>query len=457
MIRSIRCFVICGITLIASTAMSLAEESPPNQMNLSLAECIEIALGNSSQIVQDRYNVALSEVSVDDSRNAFLPSASVSWGASRSIQGPREGAILDRETGVLITSLGESRVSGGQSVSLAGISIPLYNAQNFANLSANKLGLKATRMSQSNNRQQTIYSVKQNYFNLLKAVELLEVQKEQIRVSKENLRRQDTLYEIGSTAILNVFNARSTLASSKVVLINRENNVEIARANLSFFLGLGPDVNLVPTQEQFEMTPQNLSYENVTGRALDSHPDLLRWKYTMEEARTRLKGTQRNARLPSATMSASYSWSLGREEQFLGLEDLFLKNYSYTVSVNVRLPVFNMGTENSIRRQKLQYLRTQEQFDQAKRQRIQQIRQSYLSLERTRRLITANEAAVKAAEESFKLVDQRYTLGGGTFLERQTEEANLFRARSDRVSAIYDYQIELAQFQFRTGIAAAGE
>ena len=457
MIRAIRCFVICGITLIASTTISLAEESPPNQMNLSLVECIEIALGNNSQIVQDRYNVALSEVSVDDSRNAFLPSASVSWNASRSIQGPREGAVLDPETGVLITSLGESRVSGGQSVSLAGISIPLYNAQIFATLSANKLGLKATRMSQSNNRQQTIYNVKQNYFNLLKAVELFEVQKEQIRVSQENLRRQETLYEIGSTAILNVFNARSTLASSKVVLINRENNVEITRANLSFFLGLGPDVNLVPTQEQFEMTPQNLSYENVTGRALDSHPDLLRWKYTMEEARTRLKGTQRNARLPSATMSASYSWSLGRDEQFLGLEDLFRKNYSYSVSVNVRLPVFNMGTENSIRRQKLQYLRTQEQFDQAKHQRLQQIRQSYLGLERLRRLITANEAAVKAAEESFKLVDQRYTLGGGTFLERQTEEANLFRARSDRVSAIYDYQIELAQFQFRTGIAVEGE
>tara|TARA_Y100000588_G_scaffold390000_1_gene494251 strand:- start:1426 stop:1896 length:471 start_codon:yes stop_codon:yes gene_type:complete len=153
-------------------------------------------------------------------------------------------------------------------------------------------------------------------------------------------------------------------------------------------------------------------------------------------------------------MSASYGWNLGKDEQFLGIEDLFMKNYSYTVSVNIRLPVFNMGTENSIRRQKLQYLRTQEQFDQAKRQRIQQIRQSYLSLERTRRLISANEAAVKAAEESFKLVDQRYNLGGGTFLERQTEEANLFRARSDLVSAIYDYQIELAQFQFRTGILA---
>ena len=452
--RAIRCFVICGITLIASTAKARAEDSAPRQMNLRLAECIEIALSNNSQSVQDRYNVALSEVSEDDSRNAFLPSATLSWNASRSIQGPREGSVLDPETGVLITSLGESRVSGGQSVSLGGISIPLYNSQSFSNLSASKLGLKATRMSQSNNRQQTIYDVKQNYFNLLKAIELLEVQKEQIHVSEENLRRQETLYEIGSTAILNVFNAKSTLASSKVTLINRENNVEIARANLSFFLGLGPEVKLVPTQEKFEITPQTVSYEDALGRAMDSHPDLLRWKYTMQEARTRLRGTQRNSRLPSATMSASYGWNLGKDEQFLGIEDLFMKNYSYTVSVNIRLPVFNMGTENSIRRQKLQYLRTQEQFDQAKRQRIQQIRQSYLSLERTRRLITANEAAVKAAEESFKLVDQRYNLGGGTFLERQTEEANLFRARSDLVSAIYDYQIELAQFQFRTGILA---
>jgi outer membrane protein len=456
MSHAIRWFLVIVITSASFLISVDAARSGPKEVHLSLAECIEIALGNSSQIVQDRYNVGIAKVSVSDGLNAFLPSATISWGASRNLQGPREGAVLDQETGVLLTSLGKSRVTGGQSVSLGGVSISLYNAQSFANLSASKLGLKSSQMAQSNNRRQTVFSVKQNYFNLLKAIELLEVQNEQIRVSEENLRRQETLYEIGSTAILTVFNARSTLASSKVEVILRENNVEISRSNLTFVLGMEPDVKLVPTQEEFEITPLSVNYEDALNTALESHPDLLSQKYALEEARTRLRGTQWAARLPSATLSAGYSWSLGKDEK-AGLGDLFRKNYSYSAGLNVRLPIFNLGTENSIRRQKLQYLRAQEQFDQAKRQRTQQIRQSHLNLERTRRLITANEAAVKAAEESFKLVDQRYNLGGGTFLERQTEEANLFRARSNLVSAKYDYQIELAQFQFRASIAAEDE
>ena len=67
---------------------------------------------------------------------------------------------------------------------------------------------------------------------------LLEVQREQVDVSQEELRRQETLYEIGSARLSNALSARSQLQRDKVSLISRENTAAIARSNLSFVLGL---------------------------------------------------------------------------------------------------------------------------------------------------------------------------------------------------------------------------
>ena len=64
----------------------------------------------------------------------------------------------------------------------------------------------------------------------------------------------------------------------------------------------------------------------------------------------------------------AYSWSIGKDEEFGGIEDLFLKNYGYGIGLSVTMPIFNFNTSNNLKRQKLQYLLSQERLDQAKRQ-----------------------------------------------------------------------------------------
>ena len=172
----------------------------------------------------------------------------------------------------------------------------------------------------------------------------------------------------------------------------------------------------------------------------------------MLASRDQLRATKYGVRFPTISGSGGYGWQLNRGENFAGVEDLFVKNYSYSASINVSLPIFNkLTTENNIKIQKLEYLRSRDQLDQAKRQRAMDIKLSFLNLERLRRSITANEAAVKAAEEAFRLQDQRYKLGGGTFLERQNAQLQLFAARNQLVQERFQYQIELAQLEQHVG------
>ena len=446
-------FLLCCLAVAAlALPQGAAAQDAPKEMRLSLSECVGIALDESPDIALAGYAVAIAERGVDASRSSFYPRISASWSTSRSISGPQEGTYLDQTTGKVVQTIGESRVSGSQGVSIGNLNVPLYDAGLFAGLAASKQGLRASEMDQIVGRQGVVFIVKQAYFSLLKAMKLLEVQQEQVRVAEESLKRNETLYEIGSTAISELYSARANLASQQASLISRENNVAIARTNLSFAMGLGMDVTVVPAEEEFEVKVPRLTYEAAVGAVLEDHPSILSDKYSMLGARESLKGTRRSLRHPSVSLSGgSFSWSLAQGEKFRGPEDLFLKNYRYSFGVSVSFPLFNMSTENTIKRQTLQYLRSQEQLDKTRRQRAQELRQSYLSLELQRRSIAANEASVKAAEENYQLAEERYNLGAGTYLERLQAQRDLFSARNSLVQAIYDYQIELARLEQRSG------
>jgi outer membrane protein len=450
MSRVLRTALLVTIAAVISSPVS-AEEEASREMHLSLTECIEIALGNNTAITQARFSREVAVARIDNNRNAFLPTLGSSYRISRSITGPREGAIFDQTTQTIITTLGEDRVGGSQSVG-SSLSFTIFNAADFANLSASKKTARAAEMDLSGTRQQTILQVKGRYFTLLQRNEQLELAKEQVSVSEESLRRENTLYEIGSSAISDVFSAESQLAGDRVALIGRENDVAIARAELAFSLGLSPDVNIYPTEKTFSITPPPITYQESVERALKGNPQILAQKHRMLASRDQLRATKYGVRFPTISGSGGYGWQLNRGENFAGVEDLFVKNYSYSASINVSLPIFNkLTTENNIKIQKLEYLRSRDQLDQAKRQRAMDIKLSFLNLERLRRSITANEAAVKAAEEAFRLQDQRYKLGGGTFLERQNAQLQLFAARNQLVQERFQYQIELAQLEQHVG------
>lgn len=451
-------FRYIAVLAIIFAHVNTSAQEERKEMRLTLNECVEISLTSSAQIEQFKYTVAIAETQVDNARNSFFPTAStMTWGLNRSVQGPREGQVLDQTTGTLVQLLGEDRIGGGQNFRIGGLSMPIYDGQIISQLSSAKNSLMQTRMQQTGNRQTIIFQTKQRYFLLLQAIKLLEVQQERVRVAEESLRRAETLYEIGSAAILQVTNARSSLASFRATLIQRENAVSIAQSNLAFTMGLGTDVDIIPSEEEFELLSPKYSFADALSIALAEHSDILGSKYSMLSARDTYNATRKSLYHPRITMSTgAYSWSIGKDEEFGGIEDIFLKNYNYSFSIGVTMPLFNFNTSINLKRQKLQYLRSQEQLDQAKRQKALDLRLRYLNLERFRRLIEANEVAVEAAEENFKLEEERYNFGGGTFLERLTAQRDLFDARNNLVQSKYNYLIEMANLENEVGTPVVG-
>ena len=444
-------FICSSCWVLVFAAMCRAQTDSPTEMHLSLRECIDLALEENSQIVQNRFGVSVADVQVESARNAFLPSLTSSYRLSRQLTGPREGSFVDQATGEIITTLGDSETSGSQSVG-ASVSMDLYNPSNWANLSASKHGRKVAEMNLNTEEQQVVLQVKQGYFGLLQAIKLMQVQEEEVAVSEEDLRRAETLYEIHSVPLSDVLSTRATLESGRAALIERQNSVEVARVDLAFVMGSRLGVRLIPSEVEFEIRPLTLSLEEALDWALENRADLQSREFALRQAQDELKATQYGVRHPTLSMSAGYSWQLTTREDFGGLADLFEKNYGYSLNFNVNLPIFNrMSTENAVKTQKLNYLRSVEELEQAKRQVELDIRRTFMNIEQFRRSIEANEAAVRAAEESFKLAQERYDFGTGTQLERLQAQSSLFGARNNLVQAMFNYHLQLAQLEQAMG------
>jgi outer membrane protein len=367
------------------------------------------------------------------------------------LSGPRQGSYVDEATGLLVTTLGSSRTSGSQSLG-ASLNMTVYDRRNFTSLAASRHALAAAKLGVVVTEQQITYQTRQAYFILLQTQRLQQVQEEQILAVEEDLRRAQTLYELRSVPVSDVLIARASLESARAALIDRENQVANAGANLAYIVGLDPQVQVVPTDTAFAVQPLQLTMPEAIARALGSHPELRARRETLLQAKEQVAGTRSGVRHPSVSLGTGYSWSLSDKEEFGGVEDLLLKNYGANFRVGLSFPVFNrLSTEHAVRTQTLNYRRSLVAFEQAKRQIELEVRQTVLNVQQYRRSVEANEAAVRASEESAKLAEERYSLGAGTFLERLQARSSLFAARNSLVQAIYNYHIQLAQLEQAIG------
>ena len=80
--------------------------------------------------------------------------------------------------------------------------------------------------------------------------------------------------------------------------------------------------------------------------------------------------------------------------------------------------------------------------------------QDYLNILAAKEQIRATEASVAEAEEAYKIAEVRYSSGVGTNLDVLDAELQLSTARTNYISALYNYNIGLATLENAMGIPA---
>lgn len=417
--------------VVLACVVLLALVAPAAARVYTLEECVEIALIENTTLARAREDLHGARASVLSSWSGVLPH--VSGGVSTH-------GTLD------VTPDGDTESeSASGSISL---SQTLLDGSTFATIAGASRSRTATELSLEATRRQTVFDTKSAYYGLLRAARLRDVQDEAVELAREQLRKTQSLFDLGSASRSDLLKAQVQVGESELALIAAEKSAEIARAALALTLGIDVTTDLEavdPPEDQAEEEITDFDLEE----SITSRPDIQAWEQTVVAARRSLLAAKAG-RWPD--LSASVSYSRGGEDVGDVFEDA-TDEYTRSVNLSLSVPIFNgLSTKANIDKGKSQLRSYEVSLRNARLNAAYEIESARLSVEEGRRSVAVAEDAVLQAEEDLRVSEERFRLRAASMLELIDARVAYSRARADLVNARYDYETAKAELKLALGL-----
>jgi outer membrane protein len=471
-VKSLKTILSFSIATLVLANAAFAQDGRP----LTLKECIDVALRNNSSVLNAERQMHIAGTNVMTARSAIMPSINTGFYSGRfrrgnqttadivpiaweTIQAPVLG--LDQQSVIGYFPLRGAPTSyARQDYTIDGFIVnsnsarlslswtPFDFGQSWSRIGAANASENASEKSYESTQQTTISQVQQLYFEHLKALRLLEVQQEAVKSNEEQLKRTESMYEIGSVAQGDVFNQRTVVGNSRIQLIRQENTVANSRASLNVAMGRNPHAELNIMDVEDVNAADDYKLEEVLKVASEKNPNLKSLEMNMRSAELQVKAAKLNY-LPAVTVSASYD---RQNPEFNQVYSEFNQNYNLSYGVTLSFNLFNgFSDQAEVERQSLTYNIAKENLADRQRNLQLEVEQALLSLRASKEITTINEDNLKSSEEGLRLMQERYRVGAGTLLDIINAQYNLTNAQATLVSAKYDMMIARAQLKAAMG------
>ena len=442
------------LMLLPSTVSGAVRE----KKQLTLQECVEIALVNSSTVKKAEHTVRLQGSDLLKSYGQFLPKLSVSAdytpvSLARTYSDPSTRLIAKTKT---------ERVDLALTTSLN-----LFNGfQDYASLQAAIRRRDAAGLSLSRARQIIIYDVTQAYYQVLLNRELLKIARENFSSSRDQLQLTKRQYEIGIKPVTDFYQQQAETANSELTVIKTENDLRQSRLELLRRLRLNPADEITAADilvDSLLNLPPDLDRESLVSQGLANRKDLqssmlsanaAKWDVTRAAAqwypKLDLTFNLNTGGYPYYTTTASdvppssYAYP--------PLSDQISDLISYSLSLSLSWSIFDgFLTRYNVEQAKINYLN--QGLDAADLEHDIAI-DIQLAVDNYGAAFTQIETAkqgLKAAEKAYETVKKKYDLGAASFVEANAARAALVGARAEYSQATYNLALQKNILDFATG------
>ena len=224
-----------------------------------------------------------------------------------------------------------------------------------------------------------------------------------------------------------------------------------------------PNVDLqtgtVTVRAILENPKEELEFEALTPPD-DIYTQALAYKPSSKAAEYRLQGSQKNIRIAQSNFYPQLSFSAGLGSNCYtvsgksegSFSSQMKNNLNKYIGFNLSVPIFNrFATRNRVRTARLQQANLSLQLDNTKKILYKEIQQAWYNALAAESKYNSSEVAVKANEESFRLMSEKFNNGKATFVEYNESKLNLTKALSDKLQAKYDYLFRTKILDFYKG------
>ncbi len=292
-----------------------------------------------------------------------------------------------------------------------------------------------------NNRdvvQSIVLTVTQDYYNLLRQIDQVKVAQSSVAEFQQTVDLTQAQVTAGSAAASDIYQARSNLANAQVTLIEDQNLVRTASANLKNAMGVVTSDEVQPqplaTGDQLPPLPDAgpvKTLDDYVTIAYATRPDIKEQQATVESQNEAVKIAQINAGLQiTGTYGLTYTPTndLGTK----GTDSVFIATASY--------PLFDGGSSRAaVKIAAAQRDAAKNQLELTRQSVHLDVETAYIQRSEALQRATLAQTAVQAGQVSYDAAVASRKEGVSTLLDVLTAQDSLITAQNQYISAIYDF------------------
>ena len=340
-----------------------------------------------------------------------------------------------------VTSVTETETDGYD----VNLSQKLFDLSAWFSWRAGKEQTQRAEANLSAAQQDLIVRVVQAYFGVLRAQDNLRASQARERAFARQLEQTRQRFEVGLIAITDVYEAEAARDLAQVNRIVDENNVAVAKENLSVLTGQTPGA-LYVLGEEFDPRPPEGDRADWVDFAMSNNYRLAAARFAEEAARQNATSS-RMGHAPTVTASYSYrdsettgSIRQNPESQFNFPPDSEQTNESWQIRFD--LPLSTGGAISASRR------RAAEEFNAARESRINLTRNTVTQARSLHMTVMSDVSRVKAQKQSIvssqsalDATQAGYEVGTRNIVDVLNAQNTLFRSQRDYANSRYDFII----------------
>lgn len=433
--------LLASCLALAVTGVALAQqETTP----LTLQDSIRIALQNSRTLRTVLQDERRANARVREALGAGLPQIEVSANYRRLDRVPKAkfpsfdpvtGTFSFNEIEIQPIDSGTATVGINQVVDISGL---VRTATDAAALFSRIASLDVQRT-----RNEVVLQVKQAYYDVLRAQELVKVAEEALKNAETRRRLAEAAVEAGVSPRLDVMRAEAAVAAAQQAVIAARNVLQLAKAAFNNVLGRRVDepVELLPADET---VPDEVDYNQSLQEALAKRPEVVQASLGVSLAEKQVTAARRDV-LPNLLIRGQWDFNL-KTSTFQPRES------SFTTIAALQFKLWDSGqTQGRIEQARADVEKARVAVESAREGVALEVRNAYLSLLEAREKVAAAERGLQAATESLRVARVRYEAGVSTQLELSDAELAFTQAQQNLVNARYDLRVAWARLEKAMG------
>lgn len=424
--------------------------------SLTLDDAVAVSLLTSREFARSVANLELARSRTSEARAALNPTVGLNANTTE-YSGPINAAFGGAIIPIQNQFVGVYGVAATLPLDISGSIRSAISQAQFSEV--------ATRIDVSRTRNDVVYNVRNAFYQALRAQGALVVAEDSVANTEARFRDAQATLAAGTGTQFDVLTAQRDVSDARGQLVTTRANVTIALGQLKMTMGIDVSTPLsvsdagavedpgaegpapAPPRNEDYHTARNevdlgADYQSVVAEAVQNRPEILEQNAAVAAAQ---KGVQyaRRSQLPQLSISAGYS----AFPNFAG----FTPANQGTIAIGLSIPIYDGG----LARARVREARaTVAQYEVDRRTAIDQVtldvQQAYVNEVQARERVRVATLGVTTAREAFRLAQLRARAGVSAIqgqspqIELSNAQVSLSQAETNRVNALYDYNVARA-------------